>query len=1009
MNKPIINPWIQSSCFLCCSLIASMPTAAQVTADGTTSTTVTSPDGNNFTIDGGNKPEGGANLFHSFQDFSVPTGSSAAFNNAVDIKNIFSRVTGGNVSNIDGLIRANGSANLFLINPAGIIFGQNARLDLGGSFLGSTADSILFPNGEFSAVDLDNPPLLTINAPIGLGIRDEPAAITNQSVAENVGLRVEPGNTLALIGGDITFNGGRINSPGSNIDLGGLLATGTITIEDNFNFSFPQGVERADVTLTNAAEVNVQAGGGGSITVNARNINLAGGELGASSLLAGIAPDSGSVNAQAGDITLNAEDTISVSQESRIFNRVEESGVGNSGGITITTTNLSLTQGGIVSSRTFGQGDGGEITIDASDTISVDGERSDGFPSAIISSVGDTGEGNAGGINITTTDLFLTQGGFISASAFGKGNGNAININASGTISADGEGSLLVPSVIASQVSPTGEGNAGGINITTTDLSLTQGGFISASTFGKGDGSGNGGNIQINADRVKLENGLINASTLGTGSGGTVKINATESVEITGLGFASLQANVITPLLLDPTSLNNADINASLFQGILAATSGQGEAGGIEINTQRLSISEGSLIATATLGERSAGGIVINTPDLLEIKGSIVSTSTTGTGEAGDIGINTGQLSVSDGGQVLASTLGSGDAGNLSIEATELVELRGVFDSNTPTGLVVGAQQAETTGNGGDLQISTPQLIVRDGAVITATTLGSGNGGNIQIDATNTVNVFNNGSISVNSQSQAGNLSIQAHSLALENGASLSASTPVGTGGNITLEIAENLTLRENSTISAQASGDANGGNITIDADFIIASLNENNDIIASAQQGRGGKIEITVEGIFNIQERPLNPVTNDINASSEFGLDGTVSIKTPDTSALQEKVKTPEIVKLETLGAKACSSIETTAEISRFEVAGKGGIAPTPTAPLTADVLVIEGKSSPTGAGQLEKVQQQQIKPIVTAKGLIYPARGIILQENGDIILTAYPTDNVQRTPQHSPNCRKS
>ena len=214
--------------------------------------------------------------------------------------------------------------------------------------------------------------------------------------------------------------------------------------------------------------------------------------------------------------------------------------------------------------------------------------------------------------------------------------------------------------------------------------------------------------------------------------------------------------------------------------------------------------------------------------------------------------------------------------------------------------------------------------------------------------------------------------------------------------------------MREESTISARAFENADGGNITIDADLIIAALNENNDIIASAEQGRGGKIEITAEGIFNIQERPLNPVTNDINASSEFGLDGTVSIKTPDTSALQEKVKTPEIVKLETLGAKACSSIETTAEISRFELAGKGGIAPTPTAPLTADALVIEGKSSPLETRQPESVQQQQIKPIVTAQGPIYPARGIIFKENGDIILTAYPTDNVQRTPQNSPNCRK-
>ncbi len=139
----------------CCTISQGIflhPATAQVTPDGTTNTTVDA-NGNNFTINQGDRA--GNNLFHSFDRFSVPNGGSAFFDNNPDIANIFSRVTGGNISNIDGLIRANGAANLFLINPAGIIFGAGARLDIGGSFYGSSADSILFEDGEFSATDLE--------------------------------------------------------------------------------------------------------------------------------------------------------------------------------------------------------------------------------------------------------------------------------------------------------------------------------------------------------------------------------------------------------------------------------------------------------------------------------------------------------------------------------------------------------------------------------------------------------------------------------------------------------------------------------------------------------------------------------------------------------------------------------------------------------------------------------------------------------------------------------------
>lgn len=164
-------------CFCSCSLFYATENAllAQVTSDNTVNTQVNQK-ANVAEITGGETR--GDNLFHSFQHFSIPTGNEAAFNNATDITNIFSRVTGGKLSNINGIVRSNGGANLFLINPAGIIFGENASLNIEGSFYGSSASSIIFSDGEFSAIAPKESSSLTISVPIGLNFGSDPEAIT---------------------------------------------------------------------------------------------------------------------------------------------------------------------------------------------------------------------------------------------------------------------------------------------------------------------------------------------------------------------------------------------------------------------------------------------------------------------------------------------------------------------------------------------------------------------------------------------------------------------------------------------------------------------------------------------------------------------------------------------------------------------------------------------------------------------------------------------------------------
>ena len=785
------------------------PTLAQVTSDGTVNTQV-NRNGNVAEITGGERR--GSNLFHSFQDFSVPTGNEAFFNNNADnISNIFSRVTGGNISNIDGAIRANGSANLFLINPAGIIFGENARLDIGGSFYGSSASSILFEDGEFSVVDNLQQPILTVNAPIGLGFRDEPGDIINRSRVENsigelAGLEVGRGNTLALVGGDINFESGRTIAKDGNVYLGALEEIGTVSINEDGSLSFPEDLTLANIGLTNAAVVSVAGAGEGNININARNLVLAAGELGSSLIVEGIINNSTSTETQAGDITINIVENINLNG-SGIANQIGAESLGNSGNITIYTGSLELTNGSQVTASTFGRGNAGEIQITATGDITLDGEESlNGFVSSISSEVTPGAEGDSKEVTISTTNLNLINGGRVSADTSGQGNAGTVNITATGDITVDGENSILSFSGVTSQVNEDAEGNSGGVTISTTNLNLING-------------------------------GRIDARTLGQGNAGAVNIEASESIFI-----------------------------------------------------------DGSVA-------RSRSGIAANAVNQ--------------DGNGGDVSISTGNLSIANGG---------------TIEATN-------FDN-------AGLELSPGTGRPGSITITADSIELTDNARIETATQFSGE-----------------------------------------------------ESGIINLNIAENITLRNNSFISAQARNEGNGGNLNIDTNFIIAFPNGNNDIVASAEQGQGGNININAEALFGIEESPLSNRTNDINASSEFNLDGTVNLSTPDVNPVQGATELPtKVIVPEETAQQACEANREIAAKNGFTISGKGGIVPDPKLPLDSFRVTVNGESSSATA------IPQSIK---TSQGSIQPARGIEVSKSGEIILTAYRTNNAgQRMPESDRNC---
>ena len=264
-----MKPWCSVLLGLLIGSTTSFPVKAQIVSDGTTNSFLTLTS-NGISIDGGD--QAGGNLFHSFGEFSVPTGAEAFFNNASDVNNIFSRVTGGNISIIDGLVRSNSSANLFIINPVGMLFGENASLDIGGSFYSSTADSILFPsNIEFAA---SNPvsPLLTINEPIGLRFRDNPGAIVNRSVNS---FQVRATETFSLVGGNISVESGNILGENGRISLGSVAGNNIVNLtasEAQLLLDFAGVNDFQDISFVNSSII--MEGDNGEIQIVGRNVEF---------------------------------------------------------------------------------------------------------------------------------------------------------------------------------------------------------------------------------------------------------------------------------------------------------------------------------------------------------------------------------------------------------------------------------------------------------------------------------------------------------------------------------------------------------------------------------------------------------------------------------------------------------------------------------------------------------------------------------------------------------------
>lgn len=839
----------------------------------------------------------GNNLFHSFDRFNVSTGTTAHFDNALTIENIITRVTGGQLSNIDGLIRANGTANLFLLNPNGIVFGPNARLDMGGSFLGSTADRFVFADGStFSATDPNaaGVPLLSIGVPVGLQWNDanpggilvqgsghvlpneDPTVIPIGDRNSGMGLRVAPGSTLALVGGDVTLDGGLLTAQQGRIELGSV-GSGTVSINANgaaLTLGYAEAGNFGTVRLQSRGAADVSGVGGGSVQVRGQTVSLA---------------DDSRILAE----TLGSEDSV---------------------GIAIDTEQLTITGDSFVSTSTYGDGKGGNIDVNARSIEAVGTSQLQDFLPRLFSltiqnpaQVGSGlhangfGAGDAGELRVKTDTLTLRQSAFISGLTGGTGRGGIVEIDATDAVQ-----------VLGSQI------------------------------FVESLGKGNGGVLNLQGRTVTIDaGGGIYGSSLGSGHSGTVNVTASEWIDISG----------VTPDGKFPSS-------------IASNTIGSGGGGFVFVSAPRITIREGAGITGGVIPQSTGQGatLIVRASDSLELSGTTprgdvltrIDSQNQGFGLAGDIEITAGRLILREGATISTSTLGSGAAGRLTVRANR-IEISGTspdgkfpstlssdadFDAIPPSPLFPPSG-ANVLGAAGDLTVIADTLIVRDRGRLAVSSAGEGE--------------------------SAGNLSIQAGSILLDDRATITAEPATGTGGNILIS-ANDVQLRNQSGITTNASGEARGGNIAIVSQTVVAL--ENSDITANAQTGFGGRVNIQADGIFGTRFRDSLTPQSDITATSKLGTEfsGVVTLQTPEVEPGVGLVQLPESpIDSSQQVVSGCAN----ASNNQFVVTGRGGLPDDPTNPIAPttvwqdwqDVSQVPPMRNPGASGSLAS-------PLVEATG---------------------------------------
>ena len=908
----------------------------------------------------------GSNLFHSFREFNIGEARGAYFENPSGIANIFTRVTGGQSSNILGTLGVQGNANLFLINPKGIVFGPNARLDLRGSFIGSTADSIVFNNGfEFSSTNPQTSPLLTVDIPTGLRFRENSGVIVNQSTAsgkvnlpaspvpipigDRVGLAVDPGQTLALIGGNIQLQGGNLTASGGQILLGSIASPGLV------NFALTPTVA-----------------GPGSLTLNYANIqNFGNIQISDGTVINTSGTGGGRVEIKGGNVALSAA-------------RIYALTLGNidGRGIDISAQKLRVQNGTQFSTLTLGDGAGGNMNFRATDSVEMSGLGVEGYQQVVIKYL------VSGTVDPFDPQFVLFNG------TYGVGSGGSITIDT---------GNLLMRNGVVGSGITFGAGNGGNLNIRANTFEMLGSGINNATAK---DSIGQGGSINLDIERLIMRDGsLLGSTSYSSGPSGNINVKAAEGIE-----------------------LSNSSRRTAISTGISTLSiNGNGRAGDINVDTKRLSLSDGSAFTLGTgilvgfLFSRnggSAGNLTVRASESVEISGispvltsgnqtdSALSSATFSSSRGGNIRVDTPRLTVRNGGLVSTRSFGTGDGGDITINA-DRIQVSGISNNGLSVSSIdasVGSRFAidnpNPIANAGSVSLNTRQLSVRDGATVTVQARGTG---------------------------RAGNINIVANSIALDNKARIDGTTVSGTGANINLQ-AQDIQLRRNSRITTDA-GVSEGGNININSDILATLPNENSDITANARSAAGGRVNINVPNVFGftavsreqvrgslgltdaqfaaLQVSPTSLLpTSDIAAISQSGgpaLQGAVTFSSSGVNPAQGLVELPQNVvnPAELIAANPC--IE--GAENEFTVTGRGGLPPSPNDVLSSNSTQFNWVEPAVGGSQQVEGERASIE--LRSKEII-PAQGWVMDDRGQVTLLAYNSGGVAslRSPKSTGVC---